>query len=107
MSNFNLLNNKVLINNTFIDGSHEYKFPNGDCFYGNCKNDMKYGKGMYMAKNQNKYIGNWENDKLKGRGMWYDINGNYYYGDFDNNKMNGKGVFRNNHHKDSYFYGDW
>jgi hypothetical protein len=70
----------------------------GDQYFGELKDGLKNGKGVYVKKNGNKFIGSWENDDLIGEvEIFYQedggMKGTQYKGNFKNGFANGFGMF--------------
>ena len=53
------------------EGNGKYIYENGEYYIGECKNNLKHGKGTEYYKNGNiKYEGDFINDKFEGNGKY-------------------------------------
>ena len=52
-----------------IQGEGEYKYLNGDAYYGKFENGVKEGKGRYVFAGGYEYDGEWREGKMHGKGV--------------------------------------
>ena len=74
-------------------GKGAYKFPSGDCYYGEFKNTNKHGIGLYSYIKKEFYLGNFIDNMRTGFGVYIFSNGDFVYGKFENGKVHGKAVY--------------
>lgn len=74
-------------------GKGAYKFPSGDCYYGEFKNTNKHGIGLYAYQKKEFYLGNFTDNLRTGFGVYIFSNGDFVYGKFENGKVHGKAVY--------------
>ena len=84
------------------------KYPNGDSYEGQMRNEEKHGKGVYYYSEAEiyilKYDGYYEHDK-KSKGFCYFKNGAKYDGEFKEEIFEGKGSFYRDNQLQ--YSGDW
>lgn len=71
------------------------KYPNGDLFQGNWKEDVKHGLGCYLfACSDNRFEGEFCCDRIQGRGrlLWSD--GSLHVGEFVDHRPHGLALFQ-------------
>ena len=69
------------------------KYPNGDKYLGEKKNNLKEGYGKYFYANGRIYAGPFKNDKKEGFGLEKYSNGDGYVGEFKNDLKEGIGLY--------------
>jgi len=76
-----------------INGKGTFKWPNGDQYNGEWKNEKPHGLGTFKWVNGTKYIGDWEFGIQNGQGTVTWTNGDKYIGGRKNGKADGQGTF--------------
>ncbi|MEW6601981.1 MAG: hypothetical protein AB1499_13495 [Nitrospirota bacterium] len=74
------------------DGYVTHKSEDGALFRGYSKTD-KHGQGTMKWPNGDEYTGDWKNDKMDGRGIMNWANGDLYDGEWKDDIMNGQGTY--------------
>lgn len=78
------------------NGQGSYLYNNG-YYYGEFKNSIRDGAGLYLFNSGELYKGNFKQNKFDGTGVFYWVNGSKYEGEWSSQQRHGKGV---------YFYSD-
>lgn len=68
-----------------IQGIGLMKYPNGNKYQGNFKDNLRHGYGVYTLKDESFYEGEWKNDKLDGPGSYTFKNKNQFFGSWKQN----------------------
>ena len=92
------LENKTVLNNgcikgNCINGKGTFKWPNGDQYNGEWKNEKPHGLGTFKWVDGTKYIGDWEFGLQNGQGTVTWTNGDKYIGGRKNGQADGQGTF--------------
>ena len=83
-----------------------YEYPNKrEIYYGEWKDNLRYGRGIQQWLDGSRYEGYFVNDKANIRGKLFHSNGDTYDGEWLNDKANGKGIY--NHIGGEYYNGEW
>ena len=69
------------------------KWPNGDSYTGQWKDDKYHGEGTYSTVNGFTCKGLWEKGKMNGNGEEKFADGNSYVGEFKNDRRDGHGTY--------------
>ena len=91
-----------------MHGRGKYRYPNGDFYEGDFKDDLRDGYGSYIYANGDKYAGQWANDYKDGTGTMVFTNGDHYEGQWRFNKRHGRGklTFKNGQVYEGYYRDD-
>ena len=73
-------------------GDDIYRYPNGDIYLGEWKDNLMNGRGIYSSVRGEVYVGEWLDNLRHGNGIGKFENGNIYVGEFKNGLRNGKGI---------------
>ena len=76
-----------------INGKGTFKWPNGDQYNGEWKNEKPHGLGTFKWVDGTKYIGDWKFGLQDGQGTVTWANGDKYIGGRKNGKADGQGTF--------------
>ncbi|MBI5664766.1 MAG: hypothetical protein HZC49_06735 [Nitrospirae bacterium] len=74
-------------------GQGTMKWPNGDEYVGEWKNDKMDGQGTMTWANGDVYEGEWKDDIMNGQGTYIWANGDEYSGYWKNGEQDGEGAF--------------
>ncbi|MBR0469791.1 MAG: hypothetical protein IJJ55_01095 [Clostridia bacterium] len=79
------------------DGYGIIEYDSGACYYGNFKNGVKSGEGVYIwtyegPESAYYYFGEWQNDKENGYGIYVWNDGLYHIGNFKDGRFDGYGT---------------
>lgn len=74
-------------------GQGTMKWPNGDEYVGEWKNDKMDGQGTMTWANGDLYEGAWKDDIMNGEGTYIWANGDEYTGTWKNGEQDGQGTF--------------
>jgi len=74
-------------------GQGTMKWPNGDEYVGDWKNDKMDGQGIMTWSNGDLYEGDWKDDVMNGQGTYIWANGDEYTGSWRNGMQDGQGTF--------------
>lgn len=74
-------------------GQGTMKWPNGDEYVGEWKNDKMDGQGTMTWANGDLYEGAWKDDIMNGQGTYIWANGDEYTGTWINGEQDGQGTF--------------
>ena len=93
-----LLENKTAlktgcIKGNCINGKGTFKWPNGDQYNGEWKNEKPHGLGTFKWVDGTKYIGDWKFGLEDGQGTVTWANGDKYIGGRKNGQADGQGTF--------------
>ena len=76
-----------------INGKGTFKWPNGDQYNGEWKNEKPHGLGTFAWVDGTKYIGDWKFGLQDGQGTVTWANGDKYIGGRKNGQADGQGTF--------------
>ena len=76
-----------------INGKGTFKWPNGDQYNGEWKNEKPHGLGTFKWVDGTKYIGDWKFGLQDGQGTVTWANGDKYIGGRKNGQADGQGTF--------------
>ena len=76
-----------------INGKGTFKWPNGDQYNGEWKNEKLHGLGTFKWVDGTKYIGDWKFGLQDGQGTVTWANGDKYIGGRKNGEADGQGTF--------------
>ena len=74
-------------------GQGTMKWPNGDEYVGEWKDDRMYGQGTMTWANGDVYEGEWKDDIMNGQGAYIWANGDEYTGQWKDGEQDGQGTF--------------
>jgi hypothetical protein len=78
--------------NGMFDGKGVYLFPRGEIYSGEFRDGIPNGKGIDFYLNGEVYCGHFVNGKENGKGMYFYSDGGIYSGEYGEGKLNRKGM---------------